>query len=471
MTEEREDDKMRRLIGDKRFYMMVLSVAVPIMIQNGITNFVGLLNNIMVGRVGTEQMTGVAIVNQLIFVFNLCIFGAISGVGIFGTQFSGSQNYEGHRNTFRFKVLLSLGLVVLGITTLLLGGDSLIQLYLHKGSDAGDLNKVLQYGKDYMSIMLIGLLPYAATQVYASTLRETGETVLPMKAGIVAVCINLTLNYILIFGMFGAPALGVKGAAVATVISRYVEAAITLTWTHRHKERNHFIVGAYRSLRIPATLIKRIILRGAPLMINEAMWAGGMTIMIQCYSIRGLSVIAAVEISTTISNFFNVVFIALGSAVSIIIGRLLGAGKMEEARETDGKLIFFSVVSCIFIGTLMLSLASLFPGIYNTTAEVKGLARNFIMISALCMPLNAFTHATYFTLRSGGKTIITFIFDSAFVWAVNIPLAFCLTHFTDWHIVLIYLCCQLTEIIKCIIGFILVKKGVWLHNIVAETEA
>jgi len=460
--------KMKRLIGDKRFYIMVLSVAIPIMIQNGITNFVGLLDNIMVGQVGTEQMTGVAIVNQLIFVFNLCIFGGISGVGIFGTQFFGNKNFEGLRNTFRFKILLCALFVILGVGVFSVSGTSLIKLYLHKGSDSGDIARALQYGKNYMWIMLFGLLPYAATQVYASTLRETGETVLPMKAGIVAVLVNLVFNYILIFGKFGAPVLGVEGAAIATVISRYVEAGITIIWTHRHKVRNQFIVGAYRTFRIPATLAKHIIMRGTPLMINEALWASGMAIMTQCYSVRGLSVVASINISSTISNVFNVVFIALGSAISIIVGQLLGAGKMEEAKDTDRKLIFFSVISCVFVGIIMAIIAPFFPRMYNTTEEVKELARNFIIIAALCMPIYAFMHACYFTLRSGGKTVITFIFDSCFVWAASIPLAFCLTHFTDWNIVLIYLCCQLLEIIKCIIGYVLVKKGVWIHNIVVE---
>ncbi|MDK2808570.1 MAG: hypothetical protein PWP24_1306, partial [Clostridiales bacterium] len=169
-----------------------------------------------------------------------------------------------------------------------------------------------------------------------------------------------------------------------------------------------------------------------------------------------------------IANVFNIVFIAMGSAVAIIIGQLLGAGKMEEAKDTDRKLIFFSVVSCVFIGILMSTIAPFFPKVYNTTDEVKNFATYFILISALCMPLNAFTHASYFTLRSGGKTIITFIFDSCFVWTFSIPVAFSLTHYTQWNIVLIYLCCQLLEIMKCIIGFVLVKKGVWIHNIVME---
>lgn len=459
---------MKKLIGSKSFYKMVLAVAVPIMIQNGITNFVGLLDNIMVGQVGTEQMTGVAIVNQLMFVFNICIYGGISGAGIFGAQFYGNHNFEGLRNAFRFKVLICALITLAGVAVFLTGGASLISLYLHEGSDVGDIGAALAYGKNYLWIMLFGTVPFAAVQIYSSTLRETGETYLPMKAGIAAVFVNLILNYILIFGKFGVPRLGVEGAAYATVVSRFVEAGITVIWTHRHKEKNPFITGVYKTLCIPWRLTKQIILRGTPLMLNEALWAAGMALMMQCYSIRGLAVVAGMNISSTISNLFNVVFIALGSAISIIVGQLLGAGKMEEAKDTDRKLIFFSVMSCLLIGLLMAVVSPVFPDMYNTTREVRNLATWFILTSALIMPLNAFTHATYFTLRSGGKTMITFLFDSVFVWVVSIPMAYCLSRFTRIHIVPLYFICQSVELIKCIIGFALVKKGIWLQNIVGE---
>ncbi|TCL58528.1 putative MATE family efflux protein [Kineothrix alysoides] len=457
---------MKRYIGDKKFYMMVLAVAIPIMIQNGITNFVSLLDNIMVGRVGTEQMSGVAIVNQLIFVFNICIFGGVSGAGIFTAQFFGSGDHKGVRDTFRVKVLISVGITIIGLAVFSLYGERLIGLYLHETNDSEAISATLMYAKQYLRIMMLEMMPFAFVQAYASTLRETGETVIPMKAGIAAVFVNLVLNYILIYGKFGAPALGVEGAAIATTIARFVEFGIIAGWTYKHREVHRFIEGAYRSFHIPAHLIGKVAILGTPLMVNEILWASGQAVLTQCYSVRGLSVVAAFNISSTISNVFNVVFIAMGSSVGIIVGQLLGAGKMEEAKETDRKLIFFSVASCVGIGLLMSLVAPFFPVIYNTTTEIRQLASRFIMIAALCMPLYAFTHATYFTLRSGGKTWITFFFDSVYVWVVNIPLAFVLTRYTGIYIIVLYLFCQLIDIIKCIIGFVLVKKGVWIQKII-----
>lgn len=456
----------KKLIGDKEFYKMVLSVAVPIMIQNGITNFVGLLDNIMVGRVGTEQMSGIAIVNQLLLVFNLAIFGAISGAGIFGAQFYGCKNHKGVQHTFRFKVYICAGITVIGAVIFLLFGENMVLMYLHGEGNQESLQAALYYGKEYLAVMLVGLLPFGVEQIYTSTLRECGETVVPMKAGIVAVLVNLVFNYFLIFGKCGFPELGVVGAAIATVLSRYIQAAIVVIWTHTHTARMPFIVGAFREFTIPMQLTGNIVVKGTPLMVNEILWSAGMAAMMQCYSVRGLNVVAALNISTTISNLFNVVFIALGSAISIIVGQLLGAGKMQEAKDTDAKLIAFSVFSCLIIGAVLICTAPLFPMMYNTSEQVKRLAAWFLRIAAACMPLAAFMHASYFTLRSGGKTIVTFLFDSVFLWCASIPLAFVLSRFTSLPIIPLYLFCQLIDIIKCIIGFVLVKKGVWLQNIV-----
>ena len=459
---------LSKIIGDRKFYRMVLTVAVPIMIQNGITNFVGLLDNIMVGSVGTEQMTGVAIVNQLLMVFNLSIFGAISGPGIFGAQFYGSGDKEGMRNTFRFKVIICAVIVLLGVGIFLGFGEPLIGLYLQGEGDAVAIESTLHYAKQYLVVMLFGLLPFGIEQIYTSSLRESGETMVPMVAGILAVGVNFVLNLVLIFGLLGFPALGVVGAAVATVISRVVQAFVVVIWTHRHAAKMYFIDGVYKTLRIPMGLVGQIVKKGFPLMANEILWSAGMAMLSQCYSIKGLDTVAALNINNTIANLFNVVFIALGSAVSIIVGQLLGAGKMEEAVDTDNKLIAFTVMSCFGMGGLLFLSAPLFPMVYNTTDAVKALATSFIRVSAVCMPLYGFAHATYFTLRSGGKTVVTFLFDSFFVWTVCIPVAYMLSRYSPLTPVVLYFTCQSMDWIKCVIGFVLVKKRVWVKRLVVN---
>lgn len=456
----------KKFIGDRAFYSMVLALAVPVMIQNGITNFVGLLDNIMVGQVGTEQMSGVAIANQLVFVFNLCVFGGVSGAGIFGAQFFGKGDSDGVRDILRIKLWLALVLSVAAGVVFTFWSEPLISLFLHEGSESGDLAATLLYGKQYLSLMRLLLVPFALVQAYASTLRETGETKLPMQAGVVAVLVNLVFNYLLIYGKLGFPVLGVQGAAIATILSRIVEAAIVIAWTHRNRERNPFAVGLYRTLRVPSALLGQVAVKGSPLLVNEALWSMAMTTLAQCYSLRGLAVVAAVNITSTITNLFNIVFMSLGSSIGIIVGNLLGAGRMREARDADNKLIAFSVASCLLVGAIMAVVAPLFPRLYNTTDEVRRLAESMILISAAIMPFHAFTHATYFTLRSGGKTFVTFLFDSVFVWAVNVPIAFVLSRFTGLPILPLFAVCQSIEILKSFMGYFFVRSDVWMQNIV-----
>ena len=460
----------KRYIGDRAFYRRVMGVVIPIIIQNGITNFVSLLDNIMVGQVGTLQMSGVSIVNQLMFVFNLCIFGAVSGAGIFTAQFYGSGDQEGVRYTFRFKILSTLLLTVLGAGIFILAGQPLIRLYLQGEGDPKDVAMTLAYGADYLRIMLLGLLPFALANSYSSTLRETGQTMVPMISGVIAVGVNLVFNYILIFGHFGAPEMGVRGAAIATVISRYVELAIVAGWTHLHGEKNLFIQDAYRSVRIPRGLLVSIIVKGMPLLLNEALWATGMAILNQCYSIRGLDVVAAMNISSTLSNLASVVFLSMGNCVGIIIGQMLGAGKTEaEVRDADNKLIALSVVSCLLFGALMVLFSDLFPQLYNTTDSVRHMATRLIWIGAAMMPCHAYCNAAYFTLRSGGQTMVTFLFDSCFVWCCSVPMAFCLSRFTVLPILPLYLICNCMELIKCALGYYMIRKGTWIQNL-AKSE-
>lgn len=458
---------MKKYFGDKKFYKMVLAVAVPIIIQNGISNFVNMLDNIMVGQVGTEQMSGVSIVNQLMFVFNLALFGATSGPGIFTAQYVGQKNDEGVRRTVRFKLIICLLLTILGIGVLLGFNTQFIGLFLTDNGSGLDLNATLGYAKDYLKVMLVGLLPFAISCAYAGTLRESGETKVPMYASLVAVMVNLCFNYILIFGHFGAPELGVVGAAIATVISRYIEMVIIIVWTHKHTERVPFAKGLYKNFNIPKELVIKIIKTGTPLFFNEFLWSLGMSAVTQCYSTRGLEVIAAFNISNTITNLFNVVLISMGNVVAIIIGQILGSGDMEEVVDTDRKLITIAVLSSAVMGGLLILFAPLFPKFYNTTDEIRDLSVTLMRLAAAFMPVGSFLNASYFTLRSGGKTFITFLFDSAFLWVASWPVAFLLSRFTGISIIPLYTIVLSLDFIKVVIGAILLKKRIWIQDLVA----
>lgn len=415
------------LIGDRTFYRHVAVVVLPIIVQNTLSNVVSLLDNVMVGQVGTLPMSAVAIINQLLFVFNLCIWGALAGAGIFGAQYYGQGNMEGVRQTLRMKLLIAVGLLVIAFGVLLGAGRPLIELYISADTTAADAAATMEYALGYLRVMLAGLIPFALTQAYASTLRESGQTTLPMRASMIAMGINFVFNSLLIFGVF-------------------------------------------RNFHIDGNLARQVAIKGFPLLLNECLWSMSQAMLLQCYSVRGIQAIAAMNITNTIAQIFNEVFLSLGNATAILVGQELGASRMTGARRTAWRMITLSVSSCAVMGTLLALFSPLIPHIYNTEPAIRELASSVIRTAALCMPLFAFANAAYFTLRSGGKTLITFFFDSCYTWLINFPIAFVLSRYTALPLPIVYLFVNGVDLLKCIIGFILVKKGVWVNNIVASSQ-
>lgn len=460
---------LKSVIGDKALYKRIFIFAIPIMIQQGITHFVNMLDNVMVGTVGQAESTGVAVSNQLMFVFNLCIFGAISGAGIFTAQYFGKGDLEGVKQTFRFKIIFCVLIAALGISLFCLKGEDLIMLYLNKDDNAELAARSLGFAESYLYIMVIGLVPYTISQCYGSTLREAGQSTVPMVAGVVAVAVNLSLNYVLIFGKLGAPKLGVNGAAVATVISRFVELAVLVAYTFIKRQKCIFILEGFKSPYISFSLIGEIFKKGMPLMLNESLWASGIATVNKFYSQRGLDVVAANNISQTFFNVFSVAFMSVGVAIGILLGHDLGGGKNREKIKTEAfKSIFFSVFVSAVIAVIYAVCAIFIPRIYNVSDNARSIATHLMQVTALTMPLDAFAHASYFTLRSGGKVIITLIFDSFFVWGVTVTAAAVLINHTSLGIITVYFICQALNIIKCVLGFVFVKRGSWIKNIISE---
>jgi Na+-driven multidrug efflux pump len=277
------------------------------------------------------------------------------------------------------------------------------------------------------------------------------------------------LNYLLIFGKLGLPAMGVQGAALATLIARVIELSVLLIYIYANSNKFPFFKKIFATFAIPREILKKLISKSANLLVNEGLWSGVQTALLYCYSLRGLEVVAAINISNTFNNLFSVVFLSLGNSIAIIVGGMLGAGKLDEARDADNKIMALSFVCCLFLGGVLALTAPLLVNFYTeVTPSAKQLAVTFMMIIACFMPFHSILHATYFTLRSGGKTMLTFIFDSGFATFVNLPLAFVLAKFTHVSAPLIFTFVNLIDFIKLAWGLILIKKGIWLNNLVSN---
>ncbi len=459
----------QKYIGDRAFYRLMLTIAIPLIIQQGITSFVSLLDNLMVGSLpGEEPLSGVSIVNQLINVYYLTLFGGLSGASIFGAQFYGVGDWKGMRNTFRFRMLFGIGVTAIAVAVFLLWGDSLAMLFLNNENNTPEaVALTMEHAMSYLKIAVWGLIPFMLSQVYVNLLRETGETFHPMLSSVIAILTNLVLNYCLIFGHFGFPKMGVAGAALATVIARVLEALYVIIYTHLKREKFQYIRGAYRSPAIPAELCRRIVVTGTPLMFNELLWSLGMTVIAGNYATRGLEVVAATNIATTAWNLFSIIMMAMGSVVAIMVGQQLGAGDIEGAKDIDRKLIFVTEVIHIAIGILLILTAGLLPMLYEVSQSTKDMASAMLRIQGLVLPVHSYVHVAYFTIRSGGKTVVTFLFDCFYTWCVPVVVSYVVCCLTDLPILACYGIVQALDLIKMAIAMPMLKSGFWAKNIIA----
>lgn len=459
----------RKIIGNKNFYSLVLGVSMPIMIQNAVTCFVGLLDNIMVGQVGTLPMSGVSISNQLLTIYNLAIFGSVTAASLFGAQYAGRKDMEGIRNCFRFKLIIAVLVTLVGASIFLFLGPNLLSIFMDVNTNTPEqIATTMGYAHEYLILMLFGLLPFALAQAIGGTVREIGDTKLPMFSSIVAVGVNFVLNFVLIFGYLGFPKLGIVGAAIATVISRFAELGVLIWGIYMNHSRYPFFDHVFDGFYVPMELTKQIIVRGAPLVMNEVLWSIGCSLIMQCYSTRGLDGVAAYNIAITVQSIFHTVCIGMGNTISILVGQKLGAKDNEGAVDMNTKITFLAFALCCVLGVVIYATSSLFPMLYNTSEAVRSVASGLLKVQAVFLPVVAVYNCCYFTMRSGGKTVITFLFDSVFTCVVSLPVAFLLSRYTTLDLVTMFLLVQSVDLFKDALGLYLVKKRVWVHNLVVQ---
>ena len=458
---------IRKFIADKKFYKTLLIIVLPIILQQFITQFVSLVDNLMIGSVGNSEMTGVSLANQLLFVFNLAIFGSLSGASLFASQYFGAKNIEGYQQTFKFKWLIGTIIIVLATVIFISFSDELLSFFINsKEGEFSDPTVVLESGKKYLLIMIIGNVPFMIKEIYATSLREMKQTFIPMLCGVIAIGLNLIFNTVLIFGLLGFPKLGVVGAAIATVISRFVEMGIILFYSIFKVNKFPFFKGAFIKNKLTLASIKKFIPKTLLLVANETLWAGGLTLMLSCYAYRGLDTVSSFNIANTISNVFITIGTSLGNASAIIIGAMLGARQTEEAKQSSYKIMGFAFVISLVFTALQIISAYIIPNVYDTSEEIRIVARNLIIISAVMLPFNSVNCVCYFTLRAGGKMLITILFDSVFVILVRVPLAFVLSHYTNFSIYVVYSVATGVDLLKIFAGYYLIKKGIWIRYIV-----
>lgn len=445
---------LKKLIGSKQFYKNVFFITLPIMLQQILINIVSLADNLMVGQLSEEIISGIYIASKILFVINMAIFGAVEGSSIFFAQYVGSQDEKHIKQCFNFKVYADLLVSLISIIILVFFGTNIARLFVAE-------NEAIIAG-NYLKYYSICLIPFAISNILGTSFREIHKSFVPMLGSLLALGVNIGLNYLFIFRLN----LSYFGAVIATIIARFLEMSFILIFTLITKPI--FASNIFKNFKIEKKLFSNILIRSLPLFLNEIFWVGGQTMLIFAYTKVSLIASPALSISQVLFDFFYMAAIALGDGIAVIMGNTLGENNLKEARKQIGYFIFLTIIISVIMSGFLALVGPHFAKIYKVSPEAFDLAINLIYFNAILMPLLSLNTAIFFIIRSGGVTFLVFIFDSIFAWFIQVPISLLLAYKTNLSLPVLFLCVNLLELIKLILGSILLKTNIWLKNLTID---
>ncbi|MDR2134059.1 MAG: MATE family efflux transporter [Treponema sp.] len=449
--------KIPALFNDRQFYRNLFYIAVPIMFQNFINSFVNILDTVMIGRLGTVEIAAVGLGNQVFFLYNLALFGICSGASIFTAQFWGKRDLAGIRKNTGFS--LCLALLGAGVYTLagLLVPERILAVY------SGD-PAVIALGAEYLRTLAPSFVPFGISMVFMHALRSVEKVRLPVAATFMALSLNAVLNYLFIFGIGPFPAMGVRGAAIATVISRIAEMLI-------------LVIGSY-VLRLPAAgrpkemfnfdivYISRFFRIVLPVLVNEIAWSLGVSLQNLVFARTHTDAIAAFNIVNTVNQLTWVLFIGLGNGVAVLIGKKIGEGDEKSARDYASRIVRFSPLVALGAALVLLFLSQFLPFVFNVNENVIALAKIMFVLLCVFYPFRSVNMAIVVGIcRAGGDTVFCIIYDILFLWTFALPLAAIAGFVFHAPVWVLFICVSSEECLKLMLGLWRLKTGRWLRNV------
>jgi len=448
--------KFEKFIANRSFYKHVLTLAIPLMLQQLITSSVNLVDNLMIGQLGDAALGGVASSNRFFMIGLFSVMGILAAAAVFIAQYYGAKDQHNMKEAFRFSILSAGLITILFFIIAFFFPQHVLRFFTDDPS-------ILVEGGKYIKLASISLLPFAISMSMASAMRAVGQTKIPLYIGIFAVFTNAVFNYVLIFGHFGFPQLGIVGAALATIISRFVE--LTLLLIVMKRKEFDFTTKIKDIFKVSTKNIKKISLKALPLMSNELLWSFGMASLFKFYATRGKEVIAGMSIASTTADIFFVLFAGMSVATMIVVSQPLGANNLEEAKRNGYHMIGFSTILAMIFGIVMFGSSFVVPLFYNVSEASQHVAANILRIQSFMFWIYMGTAQCYFILRAGGDMRSTLVMDAGFMWTVNIPVVALFTYFTGINIFLLFIIGQLTDFVKLTLAYQLIRKEKWLTNL------
>ena len=437
----------------KGFYSSLVAIAIPISLQALLQNFVNMLDTIMIGRLGSVEIAAVGLGNQIFFILNMILFGITSGGGVFIAQFWGKKDLAGIRKSLGLMTLIAFVVSFIFTILCLLIPNQLIRLY---SPDP----QVIQVGGSYLRFVCLSYVPTAISFSITLALRSTERVKLPLVCTSISLFTNLIANYLLIF----VAGLGVKGAAIATVISRIIELVILATWSYSHK---YEICGKLKELLgFNRYFIVKFLKIAFPVIINETFWGLGTSVYNAIFAHAGTNAFTAYSITGTISQLTWVFCMGFGNGIGVLIGKRIGEKKIDEAKTYAKRSMWFMPLIGAFVGVFLVPLSKLLPIFFNVDQEIIKTATAILMILIFVYPFNSFCmNWIVGVCRAGGDTVFSAVAEIVVLWCVAIPLGYVAAFVLHLPAPMIYLFFCSESIVKAIIGAIRVLSGKWLHEV------
>jgi len=442
----------------RRFVREMLPLAIPVAVNEFLRSSVHIVDTVMVGHISETAIASVNLAGQIFFVFILLLVGVCSGSAIFIAQYFGDKDTKGIQRT--------LGLSLLAATfvgaVFAIGGvafsEEIISFYT---KDAA----VISAGADYLRIAGWTFPFVALSFVYGTVLRTMHQAKIPLVVSFVALAVSTGLNFVFIFGHFGFPAMGVKGAALATLFARILELA--LLFAVMRVKKSIALAPVKRLFSFSRTFVKRYAITNYPVMLNDIGWALGVSLYSKIYAGISTQALTAVVVADTIFMLFFVVFFGTGSASSILIGNKIGERNLARAQEY-AKIVLkiFTPVSICF-ALILFAGSWTFPRIYGVEADTLRMTTIVLWAYAFIMPFKCFNyHTVCGILRSGGDTKFALAADIGGIWLIGLPMALLARDILGLPLIGVVMFLLSEEIIKSVITYHRVKSGKWINRVI-----